>query len=61
MFLTTLVFCNFLCGILCIILAVRQNRPAHVWFLLAIPFGILTVFTLLFLQENQAPENKDPQ
>lgn len=57
---TTILFCNFLFGILCIILAKKQNRSVPVWFLLAIPFGILATFTLLYLQENQKQGKNEP-
>ena len=49
---TTILFCNLLSGILCIILAKQRNRSVLSWFLAAIPFGILALFVLLCLPEN---------
>ena len=52
MLLSTLLFCHLLCGILCAILARRLGKPALQWFLLAIPFGVLTLFFLLFKHDR---------
>jgi hypothetical protein len=45
----TFLFCNFCAGILSIILARKKNRSPLPWFLLTLPFGVLTLFLLLAL------------
>jgi hypothetical protein len=48
----TFIFCNFCAGILSIILARKKNRAPLPWFLLTLPFGVLTIFLLLALPAN---------
>lgn len=50
--LATLLLCNALSGILCMILAKQRRRSIFSWFLIAMPFGILALFLLLCLPEN---------
>ena len=54
----TILFCNFCTAILSIILARKKRRPALTWFLLTLPFGVVTLFVLLALPAN--PEDGDP-
>ncbi len=62
MFWTTLVFCNLVSGILCVVLARKHGGSALHWFLLAIPLGVLALFLQLYLHErSQSSEEKGPQ
>jgi len=49
----TLLFCNLLSGILCVILTRKLGKPSLPWFLLCVPFGVLVLFVLLYLQERE--------
>ena len=45
----TILFCNFCTAILSIILAKKKHRPALMWFLVTLPFGVIALFVLLAL------------
>ena len=49
----TILFCNFCTAILSIILAKKKHRPILMWFLLTLPFGVVALFVLLALPEQQ--------
>ena len=60
MTLITILFCNFLSGILCVILANAKNRSCLFWGFLALPFGLIPLFVLLFLDSDESvAETKD--
>jgi hypothetical protein len=42
-----------LCSIICAVLASNQNRGPVLWFFIGLCFGILPVFALLILAENE--------
>ncbi len=52
MILTTILFCNFITGILSVILALKRKKPPLVWFLLSLPLGVLALFLLLALPDE---------
>jgi hypothetical protein len=49
----TILFCNFCVGILSMILARKKHRKPLPWFFLTLPLGVLVIFILLALPENQ--------
>ncbi len=53
MWWVTLLFCNFCVGILSMILARKKHRKPLPWFFVTLPFGVLVIFLLLALPENQ--------
>jgi hypothetical protein len=54
----TILFCNFCIGILTMILARKKRRKPLPWFFLTLPLGVLVIFLLLALPENQEPETR---
>lgn len=58
--LYTWLFCHFLWGILCFILARSKGRSTLLWFLLAIPLGLLPLFILLVLDPVEKPATQQP-
>jgi uncharacterized membrane protein len=49
----TILFCHFCVGILSMILARKKHRSPLPWFFLTLPLGVLVIFLLLALPENQ--------